>query len=76
MFRILRVEILQLLDELGSDPTVGVSELSRMSASGWASMQLKLTDAMALLSGELAFSSTMDEMDSTDDTRECPPKGR
>lgn len=28
------------------------------------------TDAIALLSGELDFSSTMDEIDSTEETRE------
>ena len=35
-----------------------------------------LTSTIALFSGEFAFSSTIDAMDSTDDTRECAPNGR
>lgn len=36
----------------------------------------RLTDVIALFKGELDFSSTMDEMDSTEETREWAPNGR
>lgn len=34
-----------------------------------------LTEAIALFKGEFDFSSTIEEIDSTDDIRECEPKG-
>ena len=73
----MRVEHLQLLNELLCDATVRIRELQYDCEQQLVIFQTaRRTDAMALLSGESAFSVTIDAMDSTDDTRECDPKGR
>lgn len=72
--RVVRRQVSQLLHKALRDLTVRISELLSARIS---TLLVALTDSIALFSGELApFSSTMLEIESKLDTRECIENGR
>jgi hypothetical protein len=69
--RVVRREGLQLLRELVGDTTVRIGELKPIVRTiRRIEYTMTHTEATALFRGELDFSSTIEEMDSTEETRE------
>jgi hypothetical protein len=59
------------LDEFTGNTAISIRELQQpVSTRKLRTEKSEFTDAIALFSGELDFSSTIDEIDSTDETRE------